>query len=360
MPIVSIIVPVYNTELYLYKCLESIRTQDFIDFEAIVVNDGSSDNSQEIINEYTQKDNRFVSIEKSNGGISSARNIGLLGAKGDYICFVDSDDWIGHKFISNLYSCIAEDVDIVIGRFTLEDSVIGRNVFPCQKGWENQIFAGEAKERNILYPLLGPINKPDAKVLNYLPMCVWKNMYRKSLLFRQEILFSSEREIMLEDYDFNLRAYYYATKIAISDSSEYYHLIVDDSLSRKFRQNLLEMMIRLYKRTDIFIHNNTFYAGHDEVYNRARNFVLKSSVDIAYNCILNTPENIKSSINLILNNNTISEVYKGNTLIDGPFYYKFFIYLIKHKKVKLLITCLKMARRMNYFYRLYKSAVHRY
>jgi glycosyltransferase involved in cell wall biosynthesis len=359
MPKISIIVPVYNTEFYLHKCLESIRIQDFQDFEVIVVNDGSTDKSREIINEYAKKDNRFVLIEKSNGGLSTARNAGLLAAKGDFICFVDSDDWIGQKFISNLYECIAENVDIVIGRYTLEDSVIGKSVHPCQKGWEHQIFAGEAKEVNIVYSLLGPANKPNAAVLNYCHMCVWKNLYRKSLLFDHELLFFSEREIMLEDYDFNLRAYYYARKIAISDSSEYYHLIVGDSLSRKFRPSLLEMMTKLYSRTDIFIKHNTFYANQDEMSNRAKNFILKSSVDIAYNCILNTPERIQSSIKSVLENHVINKAYTGNTSIDVAFYYKYFIFLIKHKSLRLLMMCLKMARKMNYFYRLYKSAVHR-
>lgn len=93
MPIVSVIVPVYNTEQYLPQCIDSILTQTFTDFELILVNDGSTDNSGAICDEYAQKDNRIIVIHKENEGQSSARNVGLKIKKGEFITFVDSDDY---------------------------------------------------------------------------------------------------------------------------------------------------------------------------------------------------------------------------------------------------------------------------
>ena len=93
-PKISIIVPVYKVEKYLHKCIDSILAQTFKDFELILVDDGSPDNCGKICDEYAKRDNRIVVVHKENGGQASARNRGINIARGDYIGFVDSDDWI--------------------------------------------------------------------------------------------------------------------------------------------------------------------------------------------------------------------------------------------------------------------------
>lgn len=95
----SIIIPVYNVEQYLDKCLKSISKQTFLDFECIIVDDGSPDNSNAIIDKYVNKDQRFKVIHQKNMGLSAARNTGLDAAKGDYIAFVDSDDYIANDYL---------------------------------------------------------------------------------------------------------------------------------------------------------------------------------------------------------------------------------------------------------------------
>ncbi len=109
----SIIVPVYNVEKYLEKCLESILNQTFKDFEAIIVNDGSTDNSQEIIDKYVNKDQKiFKSFKKENGGLSDARNFGIERAKGEYIVFLDSDDYIDENLLNTLNNYISKNSDL--------------------------------------------------------------------------------------------------------------------------------------------------------------------------------------------------------------------------------------------------------
>ena len=98
MPVLSIIVPVYNVEKFLRECVESILSQSFTDYELILVDDGSTDNSGPICDEYSKLDNRIVVIHKKNGGQSSARNIGIDKAKGDYLTFIDSDDYLADKY----------------------------------------------------------------------------------------------------------------------------------------------------------------------------------------------------------------------------------------------------------------------
>mgnify|MGYP002566539081 FL=1 len=114
MPKISVIIPVYNTEKYLEKCLDSIINQTYQDFEIVIINDGSIDNSQNIIEKYLDKyQNKIKCINKENGGLSSARNYGIEIARGDYIIFVDSDDYIKKDLFEQLLPYIQKDIDLV-------------------------------------------------------------------------------------------------------------------------------------------------------------------------------------------------------------------------------------------------------
>lgn len=112
---ISIIIPIYNIETYLPRCLDSILSQTYTNWEAILVDDGSKDNSGNICDEYANKDNRFKVIHKANGGVSSARNRGLEECCGQWCCFVDSDDWLDSRYLQNFlvegfekYGCIIQ------------------------------------------------------------------------------------------------------------------------------------------------------------------------------------------------------------------------------------------------------------
>ncbi len=103
MPKISVIVPVYNTEKYLHRCIDSILAQTYTDFELLLIDDGSADSSGAICDEYAQKDSRVRVFHKANGGVSSARNLGLDNAQGEWITFVDADDWVEAKFLEILF-----------------------------------------------------------------------------------------------------------------------------------------------------------------------------------------------------------------------------------------------------------------
>ena len=135
---ISIIVPIFNSEKYLTRCLASLQNQTLGDYEVILINDGSIDHSACICNEFVQKDNRFRVIHKKNGGVSSARNIGLAVTQGEYVLFVDSDDYIDRHLLENLLqvgsydlvltglSCMKDDTcvktkHVEAGEWTLDD-----------------------------------------------------------------------------------------------------------------------------------------------------------------------------------------------------------------------------------------------
>lgn len=128
MPVISIIVPVYNVKKYLERCVDSILNQSLTDFELLLVDDGSNDGSGELCDELAKKDQRIKVIHKQNGGVSDARNKGLSIASGEYVTFIDSDDWIAQDMIERLYKGIVEDgsdISLVrIKRFSMNESEI--------------------------------------------------------------------------------------------------------------------------------------------------------------------------------------------------------------------------------------------
>ena len=102
-PKISVIIPVYNAESTLRRCVDSVLAQTFTDFECLLINDGSKDKSGEICDEYARKDSRVKVFHKENGGVSSARNVGLDNARGEWVSFVDSDDWVEGDILESMY-----------------------------------------------------------------------------------------------------------------------------------------------------------------------------------------------------------------------------------------------------------------
>lgn len=114
-PKISVIIPVYNAESTLRRCVDSVLAQTFTEFECLLINDGSKDKSGEICDEYAARDSRIRVFHKENGGVSSARNVGLDNATGEWIAFVDSDDWVGEKYLESFSEYL--DADLLIGGY---------------------------------------------------------------------------------------------------------------------------------------------------------------------------------------------------------------------------------------------------
>ncbi|TPD58311.1 glycosyltransferase family 2 protein [Streptococcus symci] len=142
--LISIIVPIYNVENYLRQCLDSIMNQTYQNFECLLINDGSPDNSAEICREYVDKDASFRYFEKENGGVSSARNLGIEHSKGQYITFIDSDDWVDSDYLEVLYKSLTDEkADVAVStykQFNMDDN--NYYVHSYQRGYEKKIFTG--------------------------------------------------------------------------------------------------------------------------------------------------------------------------------------------------------------------------
>ena len=136
-PKISIIIPIYNTESYLIKCLDSVINQTYCNLEIILVDDGSTDGSKQIIEDYEKKDSRIVAVYKKNAGVANARNTGLQISTGEYIGFVDSDDWIEPDMYQELVRVVkSERIDIVSGNYYFdkgEEQVVAKNLKPISR-----------------------------------------------------------------------------------------------------------------------------------------------------------------------------------------------------------------------------------
>lgn len=128
-PKISVIVPVYNVEKYLRRCVDSILAQTFTDFELLLIDDGSKDKSGEICDEYAKTDNRVKVFHKENGGVSSARNLGLDNAKGEWICFCDADDWVLSEWLQAFSLLILGNEDIIFSGYISIYNEIKNKVF---------------------------------------------------------------------------------------------------------------------------------------------------------------------------------------------------------------------------------------
>lgn len=217
---ISVIVPVYNVEEYLPKCLDSIINQTLKDIEIIVVNDGSPDNSQKIIDKYKKKDKRIISIIKENGGLGSARNTGVSKSTGEYIYYLDSDDYIELDMLENMYNEAKDkNLDIVICGY---NSVYGSKKVP------SIISEKLIKETK---------NNDKSKIFN--TVSAWCKIYKRDFLLKQEVKFVEEK-VWYEDLAYSIKLMSSTNKIGIVNKPFYNYLIRENSImnSSKLPKNL--------------------------------------------------------------------------------------------------------------------------
>lgn len=224
-PAISIIIPVYNADKYLRRCIESVLSQSLTDFELILVNDGSIDTSPQICDEYASKDTRVQVIHKANGGVSSARNDGLDIAKGEYITFIDSDDWVENGYLFELYK--QNEFDYVIGTFMNEPN--GK----VQTMREEQ-FIGDTLKDYVTIPYLS----------NGYP---WGKLFNAKIIHNNHIRFKQIK--VYEDLLFCLEyARNCSSIICISKANYHYYNPNDKSIPEKFPLTT-EEVVWLYRNT---------------------------------------------------------------------------------------------------------------
>lgn len=235
MPKVSIVVPIYGVERYLKNCVDSLIHQTLQDIEIILIDDGSPDKCGEIAEQYAKLDSRIKVIHQKNGGLGPARNTGITAANGEYIGFVDSDDWTNKNMFERLYkTAIDTNADIVVsGHCDWSDGKIIRTKRHPLAG---KTFTDRAEIDEIRKNLYG--RSVDDKETDAFPMSVWIAIYKRTLITDNHLTFQN---IISEDVIFNIFAYKCANKITFTGDTDYcYRNENQPSIMRSFTENKLK------------------------------------------------------------------------------------------------------------------------
>jgi glycosyltransferase involved in cell wall biosynthesis len=319
-PKVSVILPCYNVEKYIAKSIQSVLDQVFIDFELLVIIDGSPDNSKQIAETFS--DARISIYEKPNGGLSDARNYGLERAQGEFIYFIDSDDWIDSKLLRDSVAILEDELlDVVIFGYTQDD-----------EDHEGKVIRSTeiCPELNFYLKKNGDFI-PDAKLLGILGYA-WNKIYRKAFLIQNGICFEKGTSL-IEDILFNTQVYIETEKLMFVNKS-YYHYMNRPigTLIKQFHFSSFELKKRRAKEVEKFL-------SDWKVPTLLSNLLLadilikgiRYSIHNMYSYDNNlTFRNKRDFINKMINDKMVREFisfYKSETFVD-----KVYLHLIKYKQ----------------------------
>ena len=339
--LVSIVVPIFNVEKYLERCLKSIINQDYRNIEIIMINDGSTDDSRRIAKEYADLDSRFVLYDKNNGGLSSARNYGLTKCNGEFVCFVDSDDFLFPDYVSSLMSGFSENDDVVIADYVIYDPKRNKSFLHGQKLKDQRFITSEDKKVLINWLFNG----------KYPVMSVWKNMYRTSFIKSSNLSFISERLVYAEDFLFNAEAYSAARSVHIISNIVFNHLIIQGSLSQGYRKNYFEMQKELYKRLFVLL-DNYYDKAYSETFLKEKTIAIGSSMFQLCKC--KWSEAIKNIKSLFKDDFTV-DVYNNRFSDTGLFRYRFLYKIGRFRIPFFVVVCAKIMILLNGLYRHFQN-----
>ena len=243
-PKVSIIVPVYNTEQYLKQCIDSLTTQTLQEIEIIMVDDGSKAECAELCDELAKTDSRIKVVHKINGGLGLARNTGIEAACGEYVGFVDSDDYVKPMMFEALYAAAAKcDADLAISGMCYVDG----NTFSQSGDYSEKQYFGEdtlfegADMKQLLLGIVGALPRYPEDSRYGVSVC--KNIFRRSLLDKEKVEFFSERKFISEDTLFMVDYVKRAQKAIGIPGAFYCYRRNEASLSKSYRSDRFEKVM---------------------------------------------------------------------------------------------------------------------
>lgn len=326
MYLVSVIIPIYNVELYLRTCLDSVLSQTYSNIEVICINDGSTDMSTEILTEYKNCDKRIKVITIKNSGVSNARNLALKESCGDYVMFVDADDWLEKETIEKLLNHSKfPECDIAMFPYFSEhtNSTAERKLFE-----KDIVFSGKEKNdlaRLLIGPIGSEINNP-AKLDSY--GTIWGKIYKRRII---EGLSFIDLKIIgtAEDSVFNMHAFKRAKRILYTNIVHYhYRRNNTSSATSKYRPWLVNCWKHQYS-----IISRSFQSDVEQeaLQNRIALNVLGASLNEF------SAPNRNKSIRLLLNDFIYHEALKNLTVRYLPFHWKVFYSCARYKQNVLLM-----------------------
>ena len=332
-PSISIVVPVFNVEKYLNQCVSSLLEQTLSSIEIILVDDGSCDNSPKMCDEFEKTDSRIRVIHKSNGGLSSARNAGMEYASGEYIMFLDSDDWIEPQTCETLYASAKEnDSEVVVCSYVKE--FIGHSV--VSHIWD---FSFTCDSQKIIRRLYGPINEElhNPQDLD-LPVSACMQIILAKVA--KEVLFVDTKKIGTEDLLYQIMVYSKVKKYSYVKESFYHYRRSDyGTLTTSYMPTKFERWQNLY---DILYSQAEKDTTNCDLYKTALgNRIAFSTISLGLNEILSDQSFYKKASRLKEILGTERYIHSIGTLELKwlPIHWKFFFFLCRHK-LSMTLTAL--------------------
>ncbi|MEB0329409.1 glycosyltransferase family 2 protein [Lacticaseibacillus paracasei] len=332
--LISVIIPIYNAERYLNRTISSVLHQSYHNLEIWLIDDGSTDNSSRICEEYQKKDRRVNYRKQDNGGVASARNLGLTLATGSYLFFLDSDDWVDTNYFFELINSLkSRYAEVVITSYTrefgsrhLKNPLFGTKKFSIKKGKIRQ---------KVLRRLIGPWGGDLVHPLRLDDLSpVWGKLYLSSVA--KKIRFRTITEIGSEDLLFNVEFFSMISSMTYMESVSYHYFKDnEDSLVHSYRPYLLDAWLNLDEVLNVLIKQK----GLSEIFQEARvNRLAVNSLNLCRNVVQsNLPVTKKiKELNFIVNNEKIIEALGKLPTNLMPLQWRIF-YLIIKKKMTLLI-----------------------
>lgn len=267
-PKISVIVAVYNTSKYLKKCLNSIINQTFKSIEIIIVNDGSTDNSLQLCENFKAKDPRITIIDKLNEGLELSRQSGLKVAKGEFVTFIDSDDWIDLSMLEKLYNeAITFKVDIVVANsYRVFDNWAIIKKKANQYGFIDQKMTSKEFMEVFYKGFFG---------INIFPVSIWGKLYKRSLITGIQIKKLGFN--MGEDLNFNVQVFPKAKDIYFSNSYLYFYRY--GGMTSKFNDKLMPATLKVFEIKEEMIQKYKCYSLQKFMYREYKNY-LKSFIEM--------------------------------------------------------------------------------
>ena len=344
-PKVSIIIPIYNTEKYLDRCMQSVLSQTLKDIEIILVDDESPDNAPMMCDDYAKQDSRIKVIHKKNGGLGFARNSGLDVASGEYVAYLDSDDYVAKNMYEILYNKAKDyKCDVVMCGYNFVDRY--GHVNNCTNTMQKQLYE-EDDVLKILFATLGAAPKDFTD--NIMGMSVWRAIYSVDIIKKNNIRFPSEREFICEDAIFHIDFFHKIKRAYIIEEALYYYCNNPGSLSRIFREDRYEKDKVLYKKQcEMLEYYGTIDIGKTYIDRMFLTFARVFLTEAVYQLKL---ADAISWIKTVMNDNLLTDILSCYPYKENPKKQRIFNGVLKNKMVFVTFLLLKVAAyRKRHFY----------